>query len=72
MVCVGETVRSSGAPPTDGGSSTSPSLAPWISPELLSMFQFHHMKALPVQQEKQIIHGKVGKLYLNVLHVIIH
>ncbi len=67
LVGVGETHKSSG-----GESASSPSLASWLSPELLSMFQFHHVKPLPVQQERDIILSKVTLfLYLPTYIVCI-
>ena len=61
MIGIGETVKSSGSsqPSGHGSSGHAPSLAPWISPEVMSMFQFHHVKALPVDQEKLVIQHKV-------------
>ena len=72
MIGVGETLKSSGSNQTGGsGSGPTPSLAPWISPELLSMFQFHHVKALPVDQERHIIQHKVHTVGAHV-HTYIH
>ena len=54
LIGVGETHKSSA-----NQSGSSPSVASWLSPELLSMFHFHHVRPLPVEQEKQIIRSKV-------------
>lgn len=56
LVGVGETHKSSS---TGQQSGSPPSLASWITPELLSMFHFHHVKPLPMDQERQVIMRKV-------------
>ena len=54
LVAIGEPKKSAGHA---GG--VSPLHSPWISPELLSMFQFHPVTPLPVDQEREVILGKV-------------
>ncbi len=52
-------------------SGHAPSAAPWLSPELLSMFQFHNVKVLPVEQEREIIQHKVlGQLWYACIVLI--
>lgn len=39
--------------------TVSPSATNWLSPEVVSMFQFTHLTPLPKNEEKQLIVGKV-------------
>ena len=50
VVAVGEHLKSSG----------SSSQASWITPELLTMFQFHHVPPLPIDQEREVLMSRVS------------
>ena len=67
LIGIGETQKSS----SSGQRGFSQSLASWISPELLSIFHFHHVKSLPVSQEKEIIQRKVINLSENITTCLI-
>ena len=38
----------------------------WISPEVLTMFQFHHVPPLPIRQERHILENKVSQLSFSI------
>jgi MoxR-like ATPase len=48
-----------GEPVISAEGSSQPS---WISPEVLTMFQFHHIPPLPIHQERHILENKVPYL----------
>ena len=52
-----------GEPVISAEGSSQPS---WISPEVLTMFQFHHIPPLPIHQERHILENKVSQLSFSV------
>ena len=62
LVAIGEPKKSAGQ-----SERKSPLHFPWISPELLSMFQFHHVMPLPVDQEKEVIMHKVCNVLVGFI-----
>jgi len=62
LVAIGEPKKSASQ-----SERKSPLHSPWINPELLSMFQFHHVMPLPVDQEKEVILRKVRNVLVGFI-----